>query len=606
MQSSNDEVGTDYVRKSNGYKRRLWLFRATVLIAICAAFFLLLEFSLRLSGFGYPASFFLKTTIKDQAVRVDNERFAWRFFPKQIARYPIPFSLPEVKPKDTYRIFILGASAALGAPNHAFGFGRILDVFLRHHFPGVRFEVVTACMVASNSHVSLEVARDCAELQPDLFIAYMGNNEVVGPFGAGTIFSPLASNLSVIRAGLTFQSTRIGQLLAAVLGSKTRASELRTWDGMTMFLESQVRHDDPAIEIVYQPFQTNLADICRVAMDANVPIAVCTVATNLKDCAPFASLHRSDLTTAQKAQWQRLYQQAEEFESKGDYSRASAVLLEASAIDDSYAELHYRLGRCYWSLQLYEKARQSFVQAREYDTLRFRADTRINETIRAEVEGREDEGVYLLNLEKVVSENSPHSIPGEEFFHEHVHLKFEGNFLLAKTLFHRIKSLLPDWIARKTAEGVPPLTSEECAKRLAFTDWEKKNGIDKMLNAFIKKPPFTNQLNNSHQAAAMEKQLELLNETFKAPSFKQDTDRQYQEGLASRDGDVWIRQNYGRFLEVFDKDYAASEVQKRLVVGTFPHNPVFQGELGRTVRIRGKYGEAKVLLERALQIQIRH
>ena len=36
-------------------------------------------------------------------------------------------------------------------------------------------------MTAIDSHVTVEIARDCTAHQPDLFIVYLGNNEVVGP-----------------------------------------------------------------------------------------------------------------------------------------------------------------------------------------------------------------------------------------------------------------------------------------------------------------------------------------------------------------------------------------------------------------------------------------
>ena len=42
---------------------------------------------------------------------------------------------------------------------------------------------------------------------------YMGNNEVVGPFGAGTVFGPQAPPLPLIRGSLALKSTRTGQLL---------------------------------------------------------------------------------------------------------------------------------------------------------------------------------------------------------------------------------------------------------------------------------------------------------------------------------------------------------------------------------------------------------
>ena len=46
------------------------------------------------------------------------------------------------------------------------------------------FEVVNTAVTAINSHVVREIASDLEEIESDLWIVYMGNNEVYGPFGA--------------------------------------------------------------------------------------------------------------------------------------------------------------------------------------------------------------------------------------------------------------------------------------------------------------------------------------------------------------------------------------------------------------------------------------
>ncbi len=46
----------------------------------------------------------------------------------------------------------------------------------------------------------------------DIWVIYMGNNEVVGPFGAGTVFGRQVPPLPLIRASLALKTTRIGQL----------------------------------------------------------------------------------------------------------------------------------------------------------------------------------------------------------------------------------------------------------------------------------------------------------------------------------------------------------------------------------------------------------
>ena len=118
------------------------------------------------------------------------------------------------KPAGTVRIFVLGESAAMGTPDPAFNFGRILDVMLREQYPGVQFEVVNGAITAINSYAVLEIARDCAARQPDLFVVYMGNNEVIGPYGPGTVFHRWSPSLSVIRASLWVKSTRLGSCSA--------------------------------------------------------------------------------------------------------------------------------------------------------------------------------------------------------------------------------------------------------------------------------------------------------------------------------------------------------------------------------------------------------
>ena len=60
-----------------------------------------------------------------------------------------------------------------------------------------------------------------------------------------------------------------------------------------MFKDHQLRYDDPNRLRAYENFKQNLNDILRAGQDAGVPVILSTVGSNLKDCAPFASLHAS-------------------------------------------------------------------------------------------------------------------------------------------------------------------------------------------------------------------------------------------------------------------------------------------------------------------------
>ncbi|HEV2319964.1 MAG TPA: hypothetical protein VGV18_09450, partial [Verrucomicrobiae bacterium] len=71
-------------------RRRRWFFRiiASVVVLLLAGGGL--ELFLRLCGYGYPTSFFLKAKIGGTDYYVSNDRFGYRFFPPALARTPVP------------------------------------------------------------------------------------------------------------------------------------------------------------------------------------------------------------------------------------------------------------------------------------------------------------------------------------------------------------------------------------------------------------------------------------------------------------------------------------------------------------------------------------
>ena len=144
-------------------RRRRW-FRV-VAIAVPLVNLILLEVILRAVGFGNPTSFFLNATVDGRPVFIENQQFSRRYFPPGLERTPQPSLFSAIKPPDTIRIFVLGESAAMGDPEPAFGFARILEVLLREALPGKKIEIINAAVTAINSHVIREIAKDCADKQ---------------------------------------------------------------------------------------------------------------------------------------------------------------------------------------------------------------------------------------------------------------------------------------------------------------------------------------------------------------------------------------------------------------------------------------------------------
>jgi hypothetical protein len=202
-------------------------------------------------------------------------------------------------------------------------------------------------MVAINSHVILPIARECARRDGDLWVIYMGNNEVIGPFGAVSVVDSRTSCLPLIRASLGLKRTRFGQGLDALLrplrdGDKT-AEE---WNGMAMAAGRQIDPGHPRIARGYSNFDSNLAGILAAADGVGVPVILCTVAVNLKDCPPFASSHRPGLTDEQREEWEAAYNEGMALESAGNLAAAIASYERAADVDGHFADLNFRRARC--------------------------------------------------------------------------------------------------------------------------------------------------------------------------------------------------------------------------------------------------------------------
>ncbi len=595
------EDGVVVPRVSSG--PRMWLFRLAAVVIAPVVFLGVLELGLRAVGYGYNPHVAVKGEIDHKPYLGENVKFAWRFFPPILAREFEPFAFPVHKPANTCRIFVLGSSAAQGIPNHAFCFGRFLQFMLQERFPGVNFEVITTAMAAINSHVVVEIAKDCARYEPDFFVVYMGNNEVVGPYGPGTVLTSALSNLHLIRLGIALRTTKIGQLVFDVFGSRrSGGGGPQYWRGMEMFLGRQVRADDPRLAVTYGHLRRNLEDICRIGARAGAETVLCTVGANLRDCPPFASLHRPELTQEQQKNWDALYRQGVEAQSQSKQAEAVASFVQAAAIDDSYAELQFRLGRCSPLSVNNENARDRYVRARDLDTLRFRADTRINEVIRAVAGQTELPRVHLANVAEALDVNSGHGVSGAEFFHEHVHLTFEGNYIVARTVLGQIEPILAARLGDKISSrgGLP--TPQQCAERLAYNDWSRQETLDTVLHGFIAKPPFTNQLDHKEQVAALSQRLKGL-QTALTPQTLKDIGEQYRAAIEKAPGDWRLRWDYGKLLAEDLKQYDAAAAQYRIVQQSVPHSYIGHDALASVLLAKSDFEGAIAEYKKELAIK---
>jgi len=540
---------------------RFWTPRIASAVFAPLLLLIIVEGALRLFGVGFATDVTVPCTLQGRPASCYNLFFPAPFFPPGMIKTPQAYAIPAVKPPATFRIFVLGESAAMGDPDPAYGFGRYLEVMLRERFPGMKFEVVNTGSVAINSHVLLPIAKELANFKPDVFIIYSGNNEVVGPYGPGTVLTTSGMSLPVVRTSIFLRSTRIGQLLTKL------GTQRREWGGMEMFLDKQVPASSPLMRQAYKNYEANLRDTVAAARRSGARVFVSTVATNLKDCGPFASLHRENLKPEELRSWTGLVEQGSQLEDAKSHPEALQAYLAASKIDDQYAELEFRLARTLLAMADYAGARQHFSRARDLDTLRFRADSRVNEINRASSAW----GAELLDAEAVLSNQSPNGILGSEFVYEHVHLTPRGNYLLARELFLKIaaelaKQALPETqqagSLQAASNDVAP-SEADCDRWLALTPHDRLRMTNEMLQR-LEKPPFTNQINHSEQVLRLTMLVDVPDEN------PNETAAEYQWAIRRQPDDRILHYNFGLFLFDYNRSAAAQELRMSRPWDGFP------------------------------------
>jgi tetratricopeptide (TPR) repeat protein len=583
------------LRRPAGRRPRGWRLVATLLVLgvlIPVVLITLLEAGLRLGGYGHSTAYF--ELMEDGRTLTTNPQFAWQFYSRETSTSPTPLLFPERKPPGAYRIIVLGESAAAGTPDPAFSFSRMLKLMLRRQYPSNQFEIINAAMRGVNSHIIRPIARESARLSPDLFIVYMGNNELIGLHAPSPEGFNFTAYPRLLRLGDAFKGTRLAQFLRAL--QQFGPGKQRKPQDMDYLRRQRLAFDDVRRQGACKNFQGNLEEICDTTRRSGAATILATVAVNLRDFPPMASLHRRGLTPAQQGEFEAAHARGADAESQGRTNEALAHFQTALRLDDHFAELHYRLARNYESAGQSNLCRQHYALAGDWDALQFRADGRINEIIRQTAANRSAGGVFLADVAGAFSESplADNGVPGERLFHDHVHFTFDGDYLVARSLLPTIATAL-----RLGPANTDPPVRDECARALAFTPVDEMNVLAAMAQQ-TSKPPFLDQLEHAQRQARAEARVrERLNRTT-----NQDFERAasvYAEAIARAPEDWMLRYNLGNLLSQFGR-HADASAQYEFVVRRLPRQRVFRLNYGNALLQAGRTAEALAQYRAALEI----
>jgi tetratricopeptide (TPR) repeat protein len=346
---------------------------------------------------------------------------------------------------------------------------------------------------------------------------------------------------------LSLKQLRLGQWVASFSDSTENADGTQ-WKGMGMFLDQQLRADDPQLKWVYDSHNKNLSDILAESRQAGVHVVMSTVASNLRDSAPFAAPDAVEQ-----------FQLARSLEAEGKTGEAHS---------------HY-------------------VRARDLDALRFRADSKLNAITQAL--GQAGSGnVTFIDAQAALDAQSPSGIAGRETFYEHVHFTFEGN--------HRLAKLFAEGIASRLASGGdkpsgPWLTSGECAGRLAYTDWDRGVVLASVIRR-LQQPPFNHRLYNDEALGQLRDESQRVARRLDRTAAL----ATYDNALKARPNDWRLLQRRGLLLSSAGRHDEGVDSLKR-AIGQTSWSRILHYQLGAMQNKAGQYGDASASLGRALALQ---
>jgi tetratricopeptide (TPR) repeat protein len=612
---------------TNIKKNSLWQGVLTSLIAVIV-FIGLLEGALALFGVnpqlqkedpfvGFAASvpLFIRTTGEDGREVMATAPNRLGLFNRQ------EFSV--TKEPGTYRIFSLGGSTTYGRPyNDRTSFPGWLSELLPVADPERKWEVINAGGISYASYRVAHLMKELVSYEPDLFIIYTGHNE----FLEERTYGSLRDTPAVVRnAAEVLSRTRTWSAMSTVL-NKLGASPLSRTDERdelagevdTILNRStgpeQYERDDVLRDRIIIHYHASVTRMVDMARSAGADIIFVKPASNLKDSSPFKSQHTDGLGEEERLRSEELLSTARGHIGHSEWSEALRVLGEAIALDPRFSEHHYRRGRVLFSLGKYNEAVKALRRARYEDVCPLRALSPMLEILENVAE---DKNVMLVDFINTIEENTMseygHSIPGKEYFLDHVHPTIRGHRILAVELIQTMAemglvALAPAWgkeaIAEVAARVEGGLDKEEHARALVNLV-QVLNWAGKYEDAFrIARDVLTSGVKDKDvvkDAAAFSAVLsEKMGDLGEAMKY-------YRQAMKAAPGSPRVHYQVGlMFLSDSFRDYEAAGAHMLLASALSPENDTAHMKFGLAMAERQRYALAYPSIMEAYRLNPRN
>lgn len=545
-----------------------------------------IEAGLRYAGYGVNLDdLFLATP--DGHYLYMNKDISKRYFTLSQATTGNPEFFKKEKDSRTFRMFVLGESAALGFPYpNNISFQRMLKYALREANPQRDIEIVNLSLTAVNSYTFYDFGKELARYRPDALLIYGGHNEYYGALGAGST-STLGSHTPIVRCMIRLRRTRLVQWLEQAVHALQPASARPMDDNLMKYVvkEQLIHYQSPLFNRGVRQFEENMRDLLALLEKENIPVFWSTVATNLKDQYPF----RSTLTEGtDSADYHHRLQAAREHFLAGQVRHADSLLCLLHASDPAHAGCAYLWAQVKLASGDSVTAYSLFDEAKQKDCLRFRAPNEINDVVRRLASTCKN--VYPVEAEQTFRQESPEGIPGRELLLEHDHPTIRGHRLIARSFLKNFRrsGLLKDRGLKVPADSIlnafPVLAFDSlaggyaCARlRKGFPFYENipdagpmQTPVERLALQYVNQKNWYDSMDKLYRYAVSAKDYNLALEVMRVRML----DNGYDPAFCRTAGEVCVLlHRYGEALDYYGKAFAL-----------LPSFPVAQDIIGTALR----------------------
>ncbi|MEZ6319355.1 MAG: hypothetical protein R3B49_11495 [Phycisphaerales bacterium] len=452
-----------------GWRGRVVLLAFSVLVS--ALVLAALEGAARLAGYGgYPPTFDKVGTLDDGSTLVMTQHAgpgSYFFSTRSRAGSLDPTAFAMPKPANTVRIVVAGGSAAKGSPwPRHLAAASFLEQMLQDCYPGKRVEVINIGTTAIASYPVLGMTTEALDYDPDLVVAYLGNNEFYGAYGVASLHSAGRSP-AMIRLIRATRSLGVAQFLDAQRQGYDTSDPRTLMEAMVG--RASIAPNDPARGAAARNLETFVGDLIDRCKARGVPVVVCPPPCNEAGLAPLGTPDRSAMDPDAREQLEAALAEADAALAHDDPATARDAARRAIVIEPNDARAHFLLGQTLAHLGDPRNAAAEFRAAVDLDPMPWRPPSASVDAVRS---AARNHGAVLCDLPTIFRAASPDGAVGWDLMADHVHPTLRGEALIARSIVRVMDQLpAPVHVAPKTAVNLAP--DETYTERLCLSVYDE-------------------------------------------------------------------------------------------------------------------------------------